>query len=54
MGWNDRSGVYATEVSPEEALAFESDKVRKKPLYDLARQLGSIRDAIDAITTASN
>ena len=52
--WNDRSGVYATEVSPEEALAFESDKVRKKPLYDLARQLGSIRDAIDAITTASN
>ena len=51
--WNDRSGVYATEVSPEEALAFESDKVRKKPLYDLARRLGSIRDAIEAITSAS-
>ena len=50
--WNDRSGVYATEVSTEEALAFESDKVRKKPLYDLARRLGSIRDAIDAVTSA--
>ena len=52
--WNDRSGVYATEVSTEEALAFESDKVRKKPLYDLARRLGSIRDAIDAITSAGS
>lgn len=52
--WNDRSGVYATEVSTEEALAFESDKVRKKPVYELARQLGSIRDAIEAVTTAGS
>ena len=52
--WNDRSGVYATEVSIEEALAFESDKVKKKPLYELARKLGSIRSAIDAITTTNN
>jgi len=52
--WNDRSGVYATEVSTEEALSFESDKVRKKPLYELARRLGSIRDAIGAITTAGS
>ncbi|MBQ2486004.1 MAG: hypothetical protein II518_02960, partial [Candidatus Methanomethylophilus sp.] len=52
--WNDRSGVYATEVSTEEALAFESDKVKKKPLYELARRLGSIRDAIDAVTSAGS
>ena len=47
--WLNRSGVYATEVSREEALAFESDKVRKKPVYDLARRIGSIRDAIEEI-----
>ena len=37
---SQRSNVYATEVSPEEALAFESDKVRKAPLYSLAEELG--------------
>lgn len=45
---NSRCGVYATEASPQEALAFESDKVRKKPLYDRARQYGSIIDAISS------
>ena len=44
---NNKSGVYATEASIEEALAFESDKVKKKPLYDLAKEVGSIREAIE-------
>lgn len=44
---SQHSGVYATEVSPEEALAFESDKVRKAPLYELAKSLGgSVIEAI--------
>lgn len=37
-----RFGVYALEVSPEEALVYESDKVRKRPLFALARERGSI------------
>ncbi len=37
-----RFGVYALEVSPEEALVYESDKVRKRPLFARAAQLGSI------------
>ena len=41
-----RSGVFALEVSPEEALVYESDKVRKRPLLDRARQEGSIRRAV--------
>lgn len=44
--WNNRSGVYATEASPEEALAYESDKVRKSPVHELARSCGSLREAI--------
>ncbi len=41
-----RSGVYALEVSPEEALVYETDKQKKRPLLELSRKLGSIRDAI--------
>lgn len=37
-----RAGVYATEVSPQEALAFESNKVKKAPLLELSRQEGTI------------
>ena len=44
--WNNRCGVYATEASPHEALAYESDKVRKAPIYELARQCGGLREAI--------
>lgn len=40
------SGVYAVEVSPEQVLAFESDKIRKAPLLKRAEELGSFIDAI--------
>ncbi len=45
-----RSGVYALEVSPEEALVYESDHVRKRPLLEKARELGSIREAVLTLT----
>ena len=45
-----RFGVYALEVSPEEALVYESDKVRKRPLLERARALGSIRRAVLSLT----
>lgn len=38
--------VYGIEVSLEEALAYESDKTKKKPLFDLADEIGSFREAI--------
>jgi hypothetical protein len=41
------SSVYATEVSVEEALAFESEKKKKLPLLQKAVQLHSIRKAIE-------
>lgn len=44
--WNNRCGVYATEASPEEALAYESDKVRKRPVHELAARCGSLREAV--------
>lgn len=40
------SGVYATEVSPEEALVFESSIEGKKRLMELAEEKGSIIDAV--------
>ena len=52
--WNTMSGVFATEASPEEALAYESDKVRKRPVYELAERCGSITEAIDAIIDERN
>lgn len=48
--WNNRSGVYATEASPQEALAYESDKVRKAPVHSLAKQCGSLREAITTLS----
>jgi len=44
------SSVFATEVSPQEALAYESNHEKKKPMLDRARELGSIRAAIDDLT----
>ena len=44
-----RSGVYATEVSPQEAVAYESAKDKKAPFLELAAQIG-VRKAIDRLT----
>ena len=41
-----KSGVFALEVSPEEALVYESDKVKKRPLFEETERTGSIRKAI--------
>lgn len=41
-----KSGVFALEVSPEEALVYESDKVKKRPMFEEAKVCGSIRQAI--------
>lgn len=38
-----KAGVYATEVSPEEAVAYESNKARKKPFLDLSQEVGAVR-----------
>ena len=46
------SSVYATEVSVEEALAFESEKEKKLPLLNKANQVGSIRKAIEIFAQA--
>ena len=35
-------GVYATEVSPEEAVCYESNKERKKPFLELSQRIGPI------------
>ncbi len=40
------SNVFAIEVSLEQALAYESDKTLKAPLLELARQKGSMIEAI--------
>lgn len=47
---NGHSGVYATEVSPEEALCYESNMKKKEPLLKAAREKGSIIKAIKAAT----
>ena len=54
IGMNGRYGVYSIEASPEEAMAFESDKVRKRPMLELAAELGSIRKAIDELVGSSS
>ena len=38
--------VFAFEASEEQALVFETDKTLKKPLFDLAKELGSMREAV--------
>ena len=35
-------GVYATEVSPQEAIAYESNKEKKRPFLELSSQVGPI------------
>lgn len=35
-------GVYATEVSPEEAVAYESNKEKKRPFLELSAKVGAI------------
>ena len=42
-------GVYATEVSPEEAIAYESNKEKKRPFLELSAQVGAI-EAIRILT----
>lgn len=44
-------GVFATEVSPQEAMAFESEKEKKRPLLTLADETGSIVKAISQLTS---
>ena len=48
--WN---GVFATEVSKEEALAYESEKELKKPLLQKHEELGSMKEAIISISRNS-
>ena len=47
------SGVFSTEPSPEEALAYESAKDRKAPLLSLAAQKGSMLAAIRELSGSS-
>ena len=47
------SSVYAVEASPEEALAYESDKVRKRPFLDLGAEVG-YREAARRIVSNRN
>ena len=35
-------GIYATEVSPQEAIAYESNKEKKRPFLELSAQVGAI------------
>lgn len=35
-------GVYATEVSPEEAVCYESNKEKKRPFLELSKKIGAI------------
>lgn len=44
------SFVVATEVSPQEAVAYESEKASKEPFLTKAAELGSYVAAIDEIT----
>ena len=47
------SFVAATETSPEEAVAYESNKLKKKPFLDLAAKVGAI-GAIRQLTSKSS
>lgn len=48
------SDVYAIEVSPEQALCFESEKKKKAPLYALAKERGSMIAAIKEMAERLN
>lgn len=43
---NNFSNVYVIDVSPEEVLVYESEKPKKKPLFDLAKEKGSFIEAV--------
>ena len=45
------SGVFTVEVSPQEAIAFESNKTAKEPILQLARQRGSFIEAVRELTS---
>lgn len=45
-----RSAVFSMEVSPQERLAYESDKAMKRPLLEEAARTGSIIGAIRSRT----
>lgn len=40
------SGVFCIEASPQEALAYESNKSKKAPILARANELGSLQEAI--------
>lgn len=47
ISWGAKKrGVYNTEVSLEEALSYESEKVKKRPVLEKAQELGSIIEAV--------
>ena len=46
----DYCNVFAIEVSPQQAMVFESDKTRKRPLFDLAKRTGSFVGAVKQLT----
>lgn len=45
-----KSYVVATETSWQQAIAFESDKIKKRPIKELAEKMGSMLAAIKKIT----
>jgi len=47
---NKLSFVAGTEVSPQQAQAFESKKVDKEPMLEKTKEVGSMRLAIDILT----
>jgi len=49
-----KSGVYATEVSRIEAMAYESNKKKKQPLLRRAAELGSMVDALRSMAEEQN
>jgi len=49
---NGKSDVYAMEVSPEEAICYDSDKDRKRPFIELAKEKGSYVEAIKKLVAS--
>lgn len=48
-----KAGVYATEVSAQEAVAFESNKQKKQPFLSLSSEVGPV-EAIRKLTGGSS
>lgn len=51
---NGEGAVYATLVSPQKALAYESNKLKKAPLMKLVNEVGSIMKAITILVKKKN